>query len=245
MKGILLGVTILVAASPAAGAEKITKHTLETSTGKRTYYLFVPERVKEKPAQLIVMLHGSGRDGKILLEHWQGVARTEGIVLAGPDAADRRGWHIAPDGPHFLHDLVEALKKTHPIDPRRVYLFGHSAGAIHGLHLGVLESEYFAAVAAHAGVIMSEFTPFIEQATRKVPIALWVGANDRLFPVDAVRATRNALVSGGFSPALTEIPGHTHDYYGRSSRINKEVWAFLQQHQLAADPKYQMYDIGK
>ena len=121
------------------------------------------------------------------------------------------------------------------VDPRRMYVFGHSAGAIHGLGLGLLESEYFAAVAAHAGLVTKDYQPVLAQARRKTPMAIWVGTDDRLFPVAAVRQTRDALNSAGFETKLTEIKGHTHDYYSRASSINKEVWAFLQQHQLATD----------
>jgi hypothetical protein len=56
-----------------------------------------------------------------------------------------------------------------------------------------------------------------------------------------VRATRVALNNRGFGAELTEIKGHTHDYYGRASEINKEVWSFLQQHHLDRDPYYQHY----
>jgi poly(3-hydroxybutyrate) depolymerase len=242
---IAIAIAIVLGAWPVSADEKITKEKLTSGGAERTYYLMVPDAAREAAVPLIVMLHGSGRDGRILLEHWQGVARKEGIALAGPDALDRQGWNVVPDGPHFIHDLVETVKKAHNIDPRRVYLFGHSAGAIHGLHLGILESEYFAAAAAHAGLVMSEFTDFIGRAPRKIPMAIWVGTTDRFFPLDAVRASRDALVAGGIPAQLMEIRGHTHDYYGRSSQINKDVWAFLQQHRLASDPKYQAYQIDR
>jgi predicted esterase len=124
-----------------------------------------------------------------------------------------------------------------------MYVFGHSAGAIHGLDLGLLESEYFAAVAVHAGAISPEMAPIIPQAPRKIPMAIWVGTNDAFFPLKVVRNTRDVLNAGGFDVTLTEIPNHTHDYYGSSSSINKAVWAFLQQHKLAAPPKYQEYQL--
>ena len=233
----------LLIATPATAAQ-ITKQTLDVDGAKRTFYLLVPEKLAEK-APLIVTLHGSGRDGKILLDHWKGLAEKEGIILAGPDATERSGWDGAVDGPAFLYALVEHLKSKHPVDPRRVYLFGHSAGAIHGLGIAVLESEYFAAVAAHAGVLPQAYAAYAKQAPRKIPLALWVGTNDRLVPVNDVRQTRDALDYMGFPVALTEIKGHTHDYYSRASGINKEVWEFLQKHRLEADPKYQEYAINK
>lgn len=245
MPRVLATCLTLLLAPTAVVAQGIVKETLTSNGRDRTYYLYVPEPAAKGPAPLIVTLHGSNRNGRILVDHWQRLARTEGIILAGPDATLRSEWNIVEDGPQFLYDLVEAIKSRHPVDPSRVYLFGHSAGAIHGMHNGVLESEYFAAVAAHAGVIMEDYAPFVERAPRKIPIAIWVGTNDRFFPVANVRATRDLLTSHGFPVELTEISSHTHDYYGRSSQINKAAWEFLGAHRLAGVPKYQKYDISK
>src|SRR5690242_5067919 len=94
-----------VCAAPAA-AQKIEKRTALSEGEGRTYYLFVPDTAKDKPAPLIVMLHGSGRDGRILVEHWQSLAKKEGIILAGPDATKREGWSMTNDGPVLLRDVV-------------------------------------------------------------------------------------------------------------------------------------------
>lgn len=137
----MLRLLLILALAPLGAAEKIVKETLTSGGRERTYYLFVPDRAAGKPAPLIVTLHGSGRDGRILVDHWQEIARKEGIIVAGPDAVNREGWHNATDGPQFLYDLVEALKARHAVDVKRVYLFGHSAGAVHAMHMGILESE--------------------------------------------------------------------------------------------------------
>jgi len=59
------------------------------------------------------------------------------------------------------------------------------------------------------------------------------------------RSTRDLLSKEQFPIELTELAGHTHDYYGRSKQINEAVWAFLRRHQLASEPKYQEYEIAK
>ena len=239
-------VAACVCASAALlAAEKIAKRTFLSDGENRTCYLFVPDSAKDKPAPLVITLHGSGRDGKILVDHWESIAKKEGIVLAGPDATVRDGWSMGKDSPLLFKDLVDDVKSKTAIDPKRVYLFGHSAGAIHALKLGVLESEYFAAVAVHAGAFEPEFAAYVRRAPRKIPIAIWVGTNDRFFPLAPVRATRDALNNEGFDAQLTEIRGHTHDYYGRSGEINKAAWAFLRDKQLDFDPQYQQYAIAR
>jgi poly(3-hydroxybutyrate) depolymerase len=245
MKAALSAVLVLALAASGYAAEKITRESITSQGTERTYYLFVPDRARDKPAPLLILLHGSGRDGKILVEHWQSMAKKEGIILAGPDAIVRQGWGMRDDGPLLLRHVVEAVQTNYAVDRRRMYVFGHSAGAIHGISIGVLESEYFAAVAVHAGAVSPSVVPSIARAPRKIPIAVWVGTNDSFFPVKQVRESLDLLNRQDFNVELTEINGHTHNYYGRSSEINKAAWAFLQGKHLEKDPQYQDYAIGR
>jgi poly(3-hydroxybutyrate) depolymerase len=243
---VMLALAAVMIASSAGAAEKVTKETFGSGGETRTYYLFVPDAAKKlERAPLLVLLHGSGRDGRSLLDKWEPLAKKEGIILVGPDALTRDSWRIPEDGPQFLYDLVEMLAVQLNIDRRRVYLFGHSAGAGHALIMAILESQYFTAVAVHAGSLPESAFPFIGRAARKTPIALWVGTNDAFFPLKVVRATRDALKGEGFAPELTEIPGHTHWYYDRAPEINKKVWAFLQSHVLTDEPKYEKYQYSR
>ena len=197
---------------------------------------------RRRPVPLIVLLHGSGRNGKTQTDRWEPLARKEGFIIAAPDALTPEAWRIPEDGPDFLYDLVELLTAQHEeIDRRRIYLFGHSAGAIHSLTMGLLESEYFAAVGVHAGALAPDLEQAMDGAARKIPMAIWVGTNDSFFPLAAVRATGDALNSRGFNTQLIEIRNHTHDYYSRAGEINKSVWEFLQKVRLEADPRYQRY----
>ena len=243
---ILFSVLCFIPAAEAATA-KIEKNTL-TSNGKtRAYYLFVPETIKpETPAPLIVTLHGSGRNGLPLVEKWKDLAAKEGVILVGPDALNSAGWGMPGDGPDFLHDVVESLKAKYPINPRRVYLFGHSAGAVFAIYMSLFESEYFAAAVIHAGAIdVKKDAELFVYAKRKIPMAMFIGTRDPFFPVKAVRDTRDALVASGFAVQLKEIPNHTHDYYSRAAEINPEAWEFLKKNELTADPQYTNYTLNK
>lgn len=240
----ILGLALFALLLPAAAAgaqsdDKIVKNTVTSEGRKRTFYLFVPEGVsREKPAPLLVLLHGSGHNGKLLVEHWQRLAAQEGLILAGPDARSPEQWSMPEDGPRFLYDLVEELKKTQPVDPARVYLFGHSAGAVFGLFMTAFESEYFAAVAVSAGAMRENNFSLLDEAERKMPVALFVGTRDQFFPLSAVRATRDAYRQRGFNVELFEIPNHDHGYYRRATEINGKAWEFLKQHKLAAAARY-------
>ncbi|MBV9927973.1 MAG: dienelactone hydrolase family protein [Acidobacteria bacterium] len=78
----------------------------------------------------------------------------------------------------------------------------------------------------------------LDEAERKIPVALFVGTRDQFFPVSSVRATRDAFTKRGFTAELTEIPNQDHDYYKISANINAKAWAFLKQHKLAAEARY-------
>ena len=231
---------LLLCASSVFAKDDITKELI-TSDGKtRPYYLYVPSTTKTN-APLIIMLHGSGRTGVTLVEKWKEYAKKEGIILAGPDATDLRGWGYPQDGPDFLRDLVEELKKKYPVNPRRVYLFGHSSGAIFALQMSLMESQYFAATAIHAGALPNDDNKLMELAKRKIPINIQVGDSDEYFPLKAVRATRDALKEKGFPVDLIEIENHDHWYYDKAAKFNQTAWEFLKKYELDADPFYQKY----
>ena len=221
-----------------ASAQKITRETFVVRGKTRTYYLYVPAKKQAGATMpLVLTLHGSGRDGRVLVERWKDLAEREGFILAGPDSKTSAHWSMKDDGAELFVALAEELKAKQPVNPRRVYLFGHSAGAGFALLLALFESRYFTAIVAHAGVLPPSTYPLLERAPRKTPIALYVGTQDPLFPLSAVRATRDALKQRGYAPELTEIKFHDHNYYDRAKEINQSAWGFLSRHELAEEPR--------
>ena len=244
---LLLITTLLLLSSTSVSAkDDITKELIASNGKMRVYYLYVPSTIKPgSPAPLIVMLHGSGRVGMSLVEKWKDLAKKEGFIIAGPDSADIRGWRSPDDGPDYLRDLVEELKAKYPINPRRVYLFGHSAGASFALEMSVMESQYFAATAIHAGALPADDGDLLDSAKRKIPIFIQVGDSDQSFPLKVVRATRDLLNSKGFSAELTEIAGHDHWYYDMAPKINLKAWEFLKKYELESDPVYRKFQFNE
>jgi poly(3-hydroxybutyrate) depolymerase len=227
-----------------AVAQKIRKETLESQGKKRTYYLLVPDNATaEHPAPLLMVLHGSNRNGMSLMEKWKDLAIKEGFVLVGPDSLNPQAWNAPADGPEFLHDLLSELKSKYPIDSRRMYLFGHSGGATFALYMSLYESEYFAATAIHAGALAPNTYSVADIAKRKIPIYIIVGTVDQFFPLSDVRATRDALNQRGFDVQLTEMKGHDHWYYDLAPKINADAWTFLKQHTLSEEPRHTQYSF--
>jgi len=238
---------LLLPLSADCASEKITKESILSNGQERTYYLFVPKTVSPStPVPLLVTLHGSGRNGLSLVEKWKSIASNEGVIIVGPNSQDPKRWATPVDGPEFLHELTEALMKKYSINPRKVYLFGHSGGAVFALIISLMESEYFAATAIHAGSLrQAEGTSVIKQAKRKIPLKIFVGTQDEYFPLTEVRATRDELNANGFAVQLVEIAGHNHWYYDMAPKINRDAWEFLKDEELRADPRYNHYDFGR
>lgn len=238
----LLAAVFVFCSAPSAYGQKVLKESIKAREKERGYYLFVPDGIEaSKPVPLVVLLHGSGRNGLSLIDRWKELAKKEKIILVGPNSLNGQSWNIPGDAPDAIYDLVESLRGKHPIDPRRMYVFGHSAGAVAGLYVALLESEYFAAAAVHAGAMQADDGPFVQRTKRMIPIYMVVGTNDTFFPLADVRATRDLLNKHGLNVQLNEIKNHTHSYYTRADEINDLVWSFLKGHSLAADPKFEQY----
>lgn len=220
----------LLRTTPALAKETATRFTFDYAGKTRTYYSFIPEA--EGPLPLVLLLHGSGRNGKVMVDAWKGLASKERFIVAAPDSYDFSNWDFKMDPPDFLHAVVEQVKVKHAVDENRIYLFGHSAGAGHALVLAILDSQFFAAVALHAGALVPENYHLFDYADRRMPIAIWVGDHDSFFPLDMVLATKKVFESHGFHVELSVMPHHDHNYYDVSDELNRKAWEFLKRTQL-------------
>src|SRR4051794_18425692 len=111
MKRPLLLICLLILLATTAAASEIKKGKISSQGKNRTYYLFVPDNVTAaKPVPLIVLLHGSNRNGLSQVEKWKELAAKEGFIIVGPDSQSSASWQEPQDGPDFIHDLVTELE---------------------------------------------------------------------------------------------------------------------------------------
>ena len=232
-------------AAPLFGGQGIVKETLEHAGAQRIYYLYVPAHLPENAkVPLLLTFHGSGRDGRSLVEKWTKLADGNGFIVAGLDSKDKQFWSFPEDGPDLVKALVDRLQARYPVDPSRLYVFGHSAGAVFGLKLGLLESAYFAAVAVHAGSFRDqEDFSVISMAKRKIPFKIIIGDRDAYFPLGTATATADALKAQGFTVDREVVKRHDHWYYDRAQQFNESAWGFLKDQRLAGEPNYVQYKI--
>jgi poly(3-hydroxybutyrate) depolymerase len=237
-------VTCLLAAMTAAAADSQQPKTFTSHGQPRTYSEFAPDSIDPGAViPMLIVLHGSGGRGSGMVDLWREVAQRNGFLVVGPDSSDPAAWHLKQDNPEIFRDLVMAVAREHFVDTKRIYLFGQSGGAVYALTLSLLESEFFAATAVHAGAWREtkEYRA-LDYAQRKIPIALYVGNEDPFFPVRDVKKTEKALQRAGHPASLTIIPRHGHDYREVAAQINPAVWEFLKAVTLPASAKFQEYE---
>jgi poly(3-hydroxybutyrate) depolymerase len=90
-----------------------------------------------------------------MLEAWKSLAKKEGITLIAP--ALPRVAAFEEVAPEVFRCIVEDAKKITPLDPQRIYIFGHSMGGYPGYDRAMLQSNYFAAAAIHAMGISEDY----------------------------------------------------------------------------------------
>ena len=171
------------------------------------------------PHPLVMVLHGFGADGFVETAYLQlfDFVDEKQFVLIYPDGTlndqDRRFWNGTPaccdfndsvDDVGYLSGLIEEAQRTYNIDPKRVYLIGHSNGGFMSFRMACEASELITAIVSLAG---STFDDPADCAPATVPVSVLAvhGTADATIPYDgwpnlypgAVETTERAATAGG------------------------------------------------
>jgi dienelactone hydrolase len=169
-----------------------------------------------------------------MVEAWQDIARKEKIMLVAPNGKGKFGWSVPDDGPEMQQQILDTLQSEYRIDPRRIYLFGFSAGGDFVFYAALQQSKYFAAACIHDASLRPRQFPMLDLAGRKVPIFYSVGAEDPIYPPAEARTTRKAFEKRKWPLRMVEIPG---GHYYDPPVTNPECWGFLKKQSLPAAPE--------
>jgi poly(3-hydroxybutyrate) depolymerase len=179
--------------SPRVGEFRLT---LPVARGTTAVRLMAPDAVRQgQPRPLVLALHGAGGS-----ENWFFEAYGGGAIVR---CCRERGWLLAaPRGGLFdltppLPELVDAVARLYPVDRRRVFVVGHSLGAIQAVNCARRTPRIFAAVAALAGSLAGAPSPEM----RDVPVFIGTGAEDPILR-DGSRHLFEALDRAGAGTLL-------------------------------------------
>jgi predicted esterase len=181
-----------------------------------------PKLEMKKSVPVLIALHGMGGSENLFFEGYG-----NGIV---PRLAADRGWLVvatrvqgllgggpAPDVPAMLDKLAE----RYPIDPKRVYLVGHSMGAGHAVELAQKTPERFAAVAALGG------GGKLTKAESLKGVRFFVGCGKKDFMLEDARKLHKGLEEAKVASTLKEYDDIEHMLIVREAAA--DVFKFLDQ----------------
>ncbi len=194
---------------PAAHSERATPGAFVTrqfrnQAGARAYKLYVPAASPNasEPMPLVVMLHGCTQspDDFAAGTQMNRLAEQQGFIVVYPEqAANANGskcwnWFQAQDQvrdsgePSLIAGITREVAANYPVDPRRIYVAGLSAGAAMAVILGETYPELYAGVGAHSGL----------------PYA---AAHDMPSAFAAMAGGRGGLPDLSSLPGLSKLPG--------------------------------------
>ncbi len=178
--------------------------------GGRDGFIYVPTGYSaERPAPLMLMLHGAGGNARHSIPMLQPLADRSGLILLAPDSR-RQTWDVISGGygPDVAY-IDRALERTfsrYYIDPAHIAIGGFSDGASYAISLGVTNGDLFTHVVA--------FSPgFMAPAGRHGSPAIFVshGTKDRVLPIETCsRVIVPRLKRDGYLVQYREFDGpHT------------------------------------
>jgi predicted esterase len=175
------------------------------------YRLFVPDAYDgQRDFPLIVALHGSGGDENDFFDSYPEAplkpeAQRLGFLVVCPKGrGPTSGYRGAAEQDVF--DVLAEVRRDYRVDPRRIYLMGHSMGAYATWRLAAQHPGIFAAL----GPIAGGGNP--ADMTRLRGVAMYVvhGTADQTVPVERSRAMVAAARQSGSPVLYIEIQGAGH-----------------------------------
>ena len=150
---------------------------------KRDGLLYVPTGyTAERPAPLVLMLHGAGGNAEHGLSPFRDLADTAGFLLLAPDSRGRT-WDIilGEYGPDvaFIDQVLAYTFSRYSIDQNRLAVEGFSDGASYALSLGITNGDLFTSIIAFSPGFMA---PAGQYGTPGVFISH--GVHDQVLPID-------------------------------------------------------------
>jgi pimeloyl-ACP methyl ester carboxylesterase len=169
-----------------------------------------PSYDPRKPTSLVVFLHGrTCSEADVIALPWvRAAADATGSIIIAPYA---RGdsQYVDPASVDVYEALAQA-KRAFNVDPRRIYLAGHSMGGYGVFIVGPKHPDYWAAIMAASGGMTTQTQDTAISALRHVPIYLVIGANDEIVPAGYMKTNENLLTASGVETHYYEDPNGRH-----------------------------------
>jgi poly(hydroxyalkanoate) depolymerase family esterase len=151
---------------PDRSAGRIISGVYTNAAGSRHYQLYVPGGYAGQPLPLIGMLHGCTQSTEDLAASTRMnlLAEARSFFVFYPQQATRDNqttcwnWWRSTDQqrgvgePSLIAGITRQIMTHYPVDPRRVYLAGMSAGGAFTTIMGATYPDLYAAIGVHSGL---------------------------------------------------------------------------------------------
>ena len=205
--GVLLLVALLAACSgssgaPASGSRGGSAQGSPSVTGvaiggQRPVTVHVPPGYqKGSPAPLLVLLHGYSADAAAVDDyfHLEPVLDERGVLFVvpngTPDRAGDRFWNATDaccdlydsgvDDSGYLEGVIHQVQDRYNVDPRRIFVVGHSNGGFMAYRMACDHSDTVAAIVSVAGAMYHDATKC--SAAQPVSVLQVHGGGDSVVP---------------------------------------------------------------
>lgn len=234
MKKLLLLIWPIISLTSFANGQAIVEKLPEDSAKNTVslnpeFLVFGKDAVKAgEKLPLVIFLHGAGGIGDEIRRvggsprHFLKTIEQAGerCLCVAPQAMKNPMEHGEKGGwvPADLDVLLGHLKKTLPIDEKRIYLTGSSMGGYGTYALAANFPDHFAAIAPMVGGLgpggPKDVTAKLDawgKSLAKLPMKAYYGENDRVVPADRGAMVLKAIKkAGGEKAEVIVLPGEAH-----------------------------------
>lgn len=217
----------------ASGLQNNFRLTFPLQGFLRDYYVHLPEgNHPAQPVPLVIFLHGLESEAS-QLHGFDNLSDRFGFIAVYPNSVstDDHAWNVGAElNPHvddiaFFETLLHRLVADYNIDPRRIYVSGHSNGGAMTQRLACEMGDRFAAFASSAGLLVREIA---EKAQRPVPIFHIHGDADPTVPWEGL--------AGRFSVMEQVL------FWARKNGCNERPFRDLFRHKDKSGPSFERYE---
>ena len=183
----------------------------------------------EKPAPLIIALHGRGGNGKSIAVHWKEIANEVGAIVVAPDAlrplVGGYEWRFVDESEWLTLFTLDRMLERYAIDERRVVLTGFSQGAQVAFTTGVRHPERFCGLVLVSGNYDADDAEIARAGEAPMP-SVWLAIGSEDPSVATYREALEDFKAAGWKAKLRVVKGVGHTFPLRDAKELRKVLAF-------------------